>query len=105
MHPCGVEKALVCNSLTVPGYLCHDNKVGFHFKGTAQSLKYFLFLLEGGFIFSKFCVAAVWRRATAGGGRHVCGVFAVVQTETRSGKNEKHADTRYNCAAEPKEMG
>ena len=74
-----VEKALVCNSLTVPGCLCQDNRVGFHFKGTTESLKDFLFLLESGFIFSKFCVAVVWRRATAGGGRHVCGVFAVVQ--------------------------
>ena len=105
MHPRGVEKALVYNSLTAPGYLCQDNKVGFHFKGTAQSLKDFLFLLESGFIFSKFCVAAVWRGASAGGGRHVCGVFAVVQAELESGKHEKHTDTRYNCAAEHKEMG
>ena len=52
-----MEKALVCNSLTVPGYLCHDNRVGFHFKGTAESLKDFLFLLV-----VSFSVSSVWLR-------------------------------------------
>lgn len=87
-----------CKSLITPGFMGHENKIGFHSKCNTEPLKDCGFSLESGLLFSPFCLAAVWksgkcwRRKTSWWGLWGSLGKKRAWLGLESGRDEQHAD-------------
>lgn len=81
-------------SLILQGLLGHNKKARFHSKCNIKPLKDFLFLSNSALIFSKLCLAAVWKEASVEGGRPVYEACAVISARNDHGLDLRMAEMR-----------